>query len=76
MDTIYVVTPEECCWDGILEGFAINASGLERIIRNRYNSNYYYSKLISVRVDLEAATVVATDQVGDWTYYIREIQSA
>lgn len=72
-DVIYLVTLSPGYLDDIFEGFATDAKGVERIVRSHYRE-HRYTQLTGIRVDMDAATVVATDVGGDWTYYIREIR--
>ena len=75
MDTIYIVTPSDKDWEGVLAGFAVNTFGIIKILRNHYRE-CLGMKFTSVQVDLEAATAVVTDDGGDWTYYIRTVKRA
>jgi hypothetical protein len=80
MNTIYLVTPSFCHWEGKLEGFATDAEGIEQIVQDRYLKHYHYLGRqrigpINVQVDMSKFTVfVRVPKIGHkQTYYIREI---
>ena len=74
INIIYLVTPTYGYWDGMLEGFATDAEGVEQIVRDHYRE-YFYTELTDVRVDMDDFTVVVVVSKDDYeqTYYIREI---
>ena len=77
MNTIYLVTPTQHCWDDMLEGFATDSEGIREIIRNHV---YVYLGIdcgpgICVDMEKMTATILDDDDCEE-TYYIREIERA
>lgn len=74
-DVIYLVTPTAGYWEGVFEGFAIDAPGIERIVRDHCRSCFGI-ELASVQVDMDERTVIVVEAYDDYkqTYYIQEIR--
>jgi uncharacterized protein (DUF1786 family) len=74
INTIYLVTLSLGYLDDLFEGFATDAKGVERIVRDHYRK-YLCTQLASVQVDMDERTVAVVEDDGEEpTYYIREIR--
>ncbi len=71
MNTIYLVTPEECYWDGMLNGYATDAAGIKLLLQGHLIG---YGTM-TIWVDLKTMTARATDEFGcNHSFRIRELK--
>ncbi len=74
MNTIYVVTPTQYHWEGMLGGFATDDDDVRLILQNHFRK-YRFQESVGVIVDMAdgTATVIALGKREE-TYYIQAIR--
>ena len=71
MHIIYLVTPFEGDWDGMLDGYATDAEGIKRLIQDYLS----WCETLTVKVDLEKMAAGAVDEYGcNFNFRIRELK--